>query len=194
MNTEFEAKFYPIDKDCFRKKLPELGAELIVPERKMRISEIDQRVYPQINSDCDHLRVRDEGNGIVRLSVKMGGQEEIDVVVGDYEKTLAILAILGFKPNRYVERLRETWSFKETEVLIDTWPCLEPFVEIEGASEGKVREVSLELGLDWDRRFVGYASFLFAKKYNLDHDEVIKKMEYLTFENNPFAGLPRKSL
>ena len=33
--TEFEAKFYPVDKEEYRKRLLSIGAKLTIPERKM---------------------------------------------------------------------------------------------------------------------------------------------------------------
>lgn len=199
METEFEVKFYPIDKDEYRKILLSIGAKCVIPERMMKIAMIDRRVYPQIDPSCDLIRVRDEGSGLIRLSAKksardtgkMEEQKEIDVVVSDYEKTLAILTILGYKPNRYIERLRETWNYKEAEIVIDTWPGLEPYTEIEGKSEEDVKLVATELGFDWEKRLVISAVDLFSRKYGLTIDEIIKKMENITFENNPFEGLKR---
>ena len=34
-DTEFEAKFYPVNKEEYRRKLKSVGAKLVIPERKM---------------------------------------------------------------------------------------------------------------------------------------------------------------
>ena len=42
---EFEAKFYPVDKEKYRKKLLSIGAKLVISERKMiRIVADDRKV------------------------------------------------------------------------------------------------------------------------------------------------------
>src|SRR3989339_1610548 len=115
MDTEFEAKFYPVDKKRFCQKLLQIGAKLIVPERKLRRVLVDSRTYPQIK--CTYIRVRDEGNH-VRLSAKIhaaadgrvSDQKELDVIVDSFEKTIEILQIMGFTPDHYQENLRETWK------------------------------------------------------------------------------------
>lgn len=70
--VEFEAKFYPITKDSYRKHLKQIGAKLITPERKMRRAIVNRREYPQLL--WDYIRVRDEGNTI-RLSAKTHAEE-----------------------------------------------------------------------------------------------------------------------
>lgn len=202
MDVEFEVKFYPVDKEKLRALLKKIGAILIVSERKMRRALFDREVYKQISPGCDVVRVRDEGEGIVtftaKLCVREGGkiedQKEVEVTVSSFEKTLEILALMGFKPNRYVETLRESWEYKNTEITIDTWPGLEPYVEIEAKSEEAVKAVVEDFSFDWNQRLVMPAATLFAKIYDLKVEEVIKKMNNSTFENNPFAGMPRKSL
>jgi adenylate cyclase class 2 len=190
--TEFEAKFYPIDKEAFREKLKKLGAKLIIPERKMRRAIVDQVVYPQIM--CDYVRVRDEGN-VIRLSSKIhareGGslsdQKEIDVEVSDYDKTIKIIESLGFNFTIYQETLRETWDYKGAEITIDTWPGLETLSEIEAHSEEEVKQLAEELGHNWDKRIVTSVKEIFMKKYGLSKEEATEKLNYITFENNPFA-------
>ncbi len=189
--TEFEAKFYPVDKDEYRKKLTKIGATLITPERKMRRAIVDRLVYPQLQ--CDYVRVRDEGD-VIRLSAKIhaqeggnvGDQKEIDVTVSDYDKTIQIIEMLGFAFTTYQETLRETWSYKDAEITIDTWPGLEAYSEIEANSEEAVKQIAEELGFDWKKRIITSAKELFMKKYDLTSEEALKKTSHLTFENNPF--------
>ena len=105
-DTEYEAKFYPVDKEEIRKKLKKLGAKLVYPERKMRRVIVDRLAKPQLK--CDYIRVRDEGN-LTRLSAKihaeeggkMSDQKEVDVEVSDYNQTVRILEAAGLVFNRY---------------------------------------------------------------------------------------------
>ena len=196
MDTEFEAKFFPIKKEEFRKKLKQIGARQLFPERKMRRAIADRRANPHIN--CDYIRVRDEGN-LIRLSAKVhaeekgsvGDQKEIDVQVTDFDRTIQIFKEAGLKFNRYQETLRETWEFDGVEITIDTWPGLPTSTEIEAKSEKKVREVAEKLGFSWDKKIITATPEIFAKYYGLSIDEILDKMSNITFENNPFENLKR---
>ena len=157
METEFEAKFYPVDKKKTRNKLRDIGAKLLTPERKMRRAIVDRRVNKQLR--CDYIRVRDEGDRI-RISAKIhadvGGkvsdQKEVDLLVNDYDKAIQVIKAMGFEFDKYQETLRETWELDGAEVEIDTWPGLESYVEIEANSEKKVKDIALKLGFDWRKK------------------------------------------
>jgi len=191
METEFEAKFYPVDKGKIRKVLKKLGARLIKPERKMRRAIASNRVYPQLK--CDYLRVRDEG-GNVRFSLKIcatrqgqvSDQKELDVLISDFDKMVEMMDFLGFKPTKYQENLRETWEYKGAEIVIDTWPGLEPYIEIEAKSEDKVKEIAGKLGFKWEEKIITAVQDIFAKVYGLSREEALKRLDYITFEKIPF--------
>ena len=113
MDTEFEAKFYPVDKEKYRQQLKNLGAKLVIPERTMIRIIADGRANPVLSRSM-YIRVRDEKN-LVRLSLKVTAdengdltdQKETDVDVSDFEKTVKILKACGLKFNRRQETLRE---------------------------------------------------------------------------------------
>jgi Adenylate cyclase, class 2 (thermophilic) len=197
MDTEFEAKFYPVNKEEYRKKLLSVGAKLTIPERKMLRTIGDSRANNFSNKN-DYIRVRDEGN-LVRFSFKttadedgqLSDQKEIDVEVSDYDKTVEILKKAGIKFNRVQETLREEWEYKGAQITIDTWPGLEPYTEIETTSEERVKELAMELGLSWEKRIITTAAEIFMKVYNLPLDDVLKSISNITFENNPFKNLKR---
>jgi adenylate cyclase class 2 len=195
VDTEFEAKFYPVDKDLYRQKLKSLGAKLIHPERKFRRALIDSRDYPQLK--CTYVRVRDEGD-CIRLSAKIharaGGavsdQKELDLTVSSYDKMVEMLQVMGFQIGNYQENLRETWEYKNAEIVIDTWPGLEPYIEIEAASENAVKDIALELGFNWTKKIITGVGKIYMDRYRLDSKITDEKLKHITFENNPFSGLP----
>lgn len=195
--TEFEAKFYPVNKEEYRKKLLSIGAKLVIPERKMIRIVADDRVNPAM-AKSGYVRIRDEGN-VVRLSLKItaeiGGvlsdQKEIDVEVSDFEKTKKIFEAIGTVFNRRQETLREEWEYKKSQITIDTWPGLDIYSEIESDSEEKVKEIADELGFDWEKKMINPAAEVYAKVYGLDIEEVLNKISNITFENNPFEGMTK---
>lgn len=192
METEFEVKFYPVDKEKIRKLLKKLGAKLVKPERKMRRAIADRVAYPDLK--CDFLRVRDKGGGEVEFSIKVcaredgkvSDQKELCLKVDDFEKTTEAMGFLGYKPNRYQETLRETWQYDKAEIVIDTWPGLDPYIEIEAASEDQVKKMAEGLGLCWKDKLITSVVEIFAKVYNLTPEEVLKRLDYITFEKVPF--------
>ncbi|MEK7154908.1 MAG: CYTH domain-containing protein [Patescibacteria group bacterium] len=199
MDTEFEAKFYPVNKDKYRQKLRSIGAKLIVPERKMRRAIIDALFHPEFT--CDYIRIRDEGN-LIRLSAKthanqtgkLSDQKEIDVEVSDYDKTIQILEQMGYKPERYQETLRETWEFEGAEITIDTWPGLDSYSEIEVKLEGQIKSIAEKLGFNWDKKIITAAIEIFAEVYQIGIDKALDMTSNISFENNPFAKLVKHAI
>lgn len=197
METEFEVKFYPVDKEEYRRKLIQLGAKCVISERKMRRSIFDGRNHPG-QFKCDYIRVRDEGN-LISMSGKtharegrnVSDQKETEIEVSDFDKAVEIVKLMGFEPDRYQETLRESWDFRGIEITVDTWPNLKPYTEIEAKSEDLVKDTAEKLGFKWENRIVTAAAEIMAKVYNLTIDEVLDKVTNITFENNPFEGLKR---
>lgn len=196
MDTEFEAKFYPVDKEEFRKKLQEIGATLKIPERRMRRLIADH--HDNKGLKCHYIRIRDEGNA-VRLSAKIhaevdgsvGDQKEADVIVADFDKTKEILEQAGLKFAKYQESLREEWEFDGATITIDTWPCLETYSEIEASSEAKVKEIAEKLGFEWRNKLLFALDGLCAKVYGISEEEALKKISDITFEDNSFKGMKK---
>ena len=189
METEFEAKFYPINKKLIRSKLKKIGAKLVQPETLTRIIAFNSKFNPEIN--CHYVRVRDEGNCIT-MSVKINAKEnekltdqkEIKVKVDDFDKTVEILERLSLHRSGNQEKLRETWQIDNVEIVIDTWPELETYIEIEAPSEELAKKTAEKLGLDWGERIITSVIEIFMKKYSQTADEVLKKFENLTFSNS----------
>ncbi len=190
-DTEFEAKFYPVEPNVIRTKLQEIGATLEQPERLMRMQVFNKHLNPNI--DCDYIRVRDEGDKVT-MSAKthakaegnLADQKEINIIVSDFETAVALLEKAGLVKGDYQEKLRETWTLDDAEIVIDTWPSLEPYVEVEAPSEEKVRVVAEKLGLSWEDRIITSVMEIYSTKYGLSRDEVQEKIRYSTFECPPF--------
>lgn len=197
-NIEFEAKFYPVDKDQLRLKLKEVGASLISPEHLMRRVIYDHKSHSDFI--CDFVRVRDEGTKITMSAKthsqtgKMVDEKEVEIVVNNYDNATKIFKAMGFIPDRYQETLRESWILGDVHIDIDTWPGLEPYCEIESDSEEKIKQISEKLGFNWSDHFVSNSMDMYADIYEIDVQEVLRKAENLTFENNPFENLKRTGI
>lgn len=198
--TEYEAKFYPVNKNEYRDKLKSLDAKLVIPERKLIRIIADSRKNSVLPKN-HYIRLRDEGD-TVRLSYKitadqtgnLSDQKEIDVSVSDFEKTVKILEAAGVIFNYKQETLREEWEYKGAQITIDTWPGLDTYSEIETDSEQKVKDLAVELGFNWEHRIITAAPEIHERVYKIDIEKVLEMIQNITFENNPFEGLEKHEL
>jgi adenylate cyclase class 2 len=75
--------------------------------------------------------------------------EEYEVSVSNFDETLKILNLLGFKKVFRYQKRREIFSLGQTKILLDNTP-IGDFVEIEGEKED-ITKISSLLGLDLER-------------------------------------------
>lgn len=73
------------------------------------------------------------------------------------------------------------------EVVIDEWPFLYPYIEIEGDSEYRVRSTAEKLGFDYKDAYFGSVDGLYAKEYGISEDKINNHTPEITFGiKNPF--------
>ncbi|MBT3690001.1 CYTH domain-containing protein [bacterium] len=190
MNIEYEITFPNINKADIRKRLKKAKAKLI---RKTFLQK--RHTYNLPNGHrVKHgwARVRNDG-GQITLSIKMitgkkiSDQKEICLNVDNYDDANQILQILGCKQKAYQETKRELWKLGSTEITIDEWPFLEPFIEIEGKSKKKVKEVVTKLDFNYNEGIIGAVDELYAKKYNISKYRINNKTPKIVFKmKNPF--------
>lgn len=190
MHTEFEATFVDIDVDEIRERLRSVGATLERPEYLQKRTVF--HLPDSVNFQGGWGRVRDEGDKVT-LSIKavvgdaIGDQKEVSVVVDDYESGEEILQTLGCVKKAYQESKRELWMLENVEITIDTWPFLEPFVEVEGASEEAVRSVSEKIGFQWSSALFCSVDTQYTEKYGVSEEVINNKTPLLVFDmDNPF--------
>lgn len=158
MQTEIEVKFLDVDFETVRAKLNELGAHLEQPMRLMRRSLVEEPHHAAVHG---FIRIRDEGDKITMTYKQrddvsaLHGTKEIEVEVSDFDATVTLLEAAGWPPITYQESRRETWKLGEAEVVLDEWPWIPPYIEVEAPSEEIVRETSEKLDFAWTDAVVG---------------------------------------
>lgn len=154
---EIEITYINIDTQEIEKKLKELGAEKVGDFHYKRIV-FD---YPdfRLDKEAAWVRLRDEGDKICltfkqrlgeNLRDKLDGDEgmyEREIVVNDFDATRDILLKMGLVEKMYQENKRTRYILDGVECDIDTWPLLDPYLEVEGNSWDEVYEVVKKLGL-----------------------------------------------
>ena len=192
MKTEWEATFLNIKKDGIRTKLKEIGAKLL------REKYLQKRITLNLPKGHEQkgawLRIRDEGNKITMAwkrivdndPSKIENQKEIEFNISNFEIAEKFLEKIGCKKAAYQESYRELWSLDNVEITIDEWPYLEPYMEVEGESKEKVKEVVEKLGFIFEDAQFASTDFFYAKKYKVDIDYVNNIPRICFEEDNPF--------
>lgn len=196
METEYEATFLDVDKDEIRKKLKDAGATLVKPEFMQKRVAFN---LPKGHEDKDAwLRVRDEQDKITMTYKKIDGdkiedQKEINLIINDFAKGEEFLKSIGCRKKAYQETMREIWELDGVEICIDTWPFLEPFVEVEGKSEENVKEVSEKLGFDYSEALFCGVTKIYRMKYDIPEEFIDDYISKIVFDmENPFLNLKDK--
>lgn len=177
--VEQEAKFRIGDPLGMRIRLEQMGAEL-VSDHQQEVNTRFDRVDGSMKAAYEVLRLREDQK--VRLTYKGPAQKgtevsvrtEIEMVVDNADAATAFLDKLGFKPVEKYEKYRTTYHLENVEIVIDELPYGH-FLEIEGESEEKIRQVADRLKLDWDKRCkMSYLELFYRlkEKRGLEHDHL----------------------
>ena len=187
MKNEIEATFLSVDKNSMRAKLKEAGLELKIPEYLMRRKTFD---FPHITPGRSKWgRVRQESDRVTMAVKEIRGPGindtyEVELIVNDFDTAVSFFEACDISAKAFQENMREVWVRDGVEVTIDTWPGLNPFIEIEGANEKIVREISNELGFDFEKAVFGSIDLVYEKELGIPAETIIRLPE-ITFSNPP---------
>ena len=120
------------------------------------------------------IRIRDEGDKVTLCLKKktksleestIDSTYEIETTVGDFNKTVELFHVAGWDYTTYQESRRETWALGGAEVVIDEWPWINPYIEIEAATEQTVRDTAKQLGFDWSDAVFGSVDVIYNQTF-----------------------------
>jgi adenylate cyclase class 2 len=187
MNQEIEVKFYPVKRKIITKSLSAAGAVCTKKRTLMRRAIFGGEDNPNINAT--YIRVRDEGDEIT-LSAKINAkadcaitdQKELQIVVPDFQAMVTFLKVAGLRQSNYQETYRTVWLLDDCEVMLDEWPMLEPYIEIEGPSIASLQIVAQKLDMNWDDQKIVSTDELVAMKLNITKKEALALMKNVVFD------------
>lgn len=190
MQNEIEVKFFPIDINEIVKNLQKIGAQQQTERLLMRRVVFDRSKNPDLK--CTYARVRDEGDKIT-MSLKVNAtssgdildQKELQVSISSFKGGVDILEGVGLQKTSYQENYRTTWVFRNSEIVIDEWPALEPYIEIESQSVEELQEISALLALDFSTRLIVSTDELYAQKYGISKETALNLISHITFSEIP---------
>jgi adenylate cyclase class 2 len=167
MKSEIEAKFLNVNHDEIRAKLQELGAECEQPMRLLRRVTIET---PELIAKNGYVRVRDEGDKVTMTykqfdGLSVDGAKEIEITVNNFDQTVALLDAAGLPHQSFQESKRETWKVGNVEVVLDEWPWIKSYIEIEGETESDLQELAAKLGFDWSQAAFGDVMVAYRAEY-----------------------------
>lgn len=171
MKTEIEVKFVDVDVTDIRTRLRKAGAALEQPMRDMRRALIEE---PQHAAENSFIRIRDEGDKVTMTykrhpknfdEATIDSAREIETTVGSFDDTVAIFAASGWRYTTYQESRRETWRLGDVEIVIDEWPWILPYIEIEADNEQKVKDAAAKLGFDWSEAVFGSVDVIYNRDF-----------------------------
>jgi predicted adenylyl cyclase CyaB len=153
MPKEFELKYKNYKKDEVIKKLLELNAKQI---HKPIVYEYIVFKHP-LNKPETYIRLRKEYQNITftyKENMNMKFVDEYEINVSDYNTTLNILTMLGFKKKYFIQKLREKWSLDGCkEIVFDTYPGAIEYMEIECDNEENIYKLANKLNLKEEKKF-----------------------------------------
>lgn len=187
MNNEFEIKFLNINKDKLANILSSKDFKLKHPEYTMKRKTFDfSKVSPGKNK---WGRVRQEADKVTMTikevcNDKIDGTYEIELIVDNFENASSFFQECGIYAKAYQENKRELWERGSVVVTIDTWPGINPFVEIEGNSIDEVKNICTELGFVFEDGVFGSIDMVYEKLLGIPAQNIIVLPE-ITFSKPP---------
>ncbi len=188
MKTEFEIVFTDINKDEIIEKIKSLWW---VQTKKNTLMKRVIFKHPW-DSKGSYLRVRDEWDKITCTYKKQKpwkldiySIQELETIVWDFDIMVNIFRELGLKQKSYQETYREVWEInEEVEIMIDLWPGLKPYIELEAENEELVKKYSEKLWFNYNSWLFGTVFQVYEKELWFDYD-FINWLKEITFENPP---------
>lgn len=174
VEKELEAKYFIKDKDFVRGLLAKCGLECIKSEFLMK-----RKTFNSVVGESGWIRVRDEKDKITLTFKKVteegiSGVNEIEIVVDNFEKASAIINQTSFKETSYQENYREVWRNSEVEIVIDTWPYLQEYIEIEAKNVEIIKKYSKLLNFDFDKEaFFGSVDILYKEQFGIEKKDFV---------------------
>ncbi len=176
MQTEVEATFLNTNHDEVRVKFKALGAKCTHPNRLMRRYTFDYS-DGRLEKIGGWVRVRDEGDKVTMSYKQLNdrsvhGTKEVNLVIDNFETSREFLLAIGLEQKAYQETKRESWQLDGTQIELDEWPWIKPFIEIEADSEEKLKRVSGQLGLEWSQAVHGSVENAYQAEYDVTEAEI----------------------
>lgn len=190
MKTEFEIKFLKINKNKIEEKLKSLWWICVKKNTLMK-----RAVFDNPTKNKSYVRVRDEWDKITctykeiieseNWDLDINSVKELETEIQDFNSMVWIFKNLWLKQKAFQESYREIWEINnEIEIMIDEWPWVSPFIEIEWKNEDLVKKYSELLWFNYSEWIFWAVDEVYFYEKWFERD-FINNLEEITFENFP---------
>ena len=166
---EIEVKILEIDENKIRKKLDSFATK--ISENILLTTVTFNNLH---NNAAVRLRkIDNETIFTIKVSVpdkKYKIRKEYETKVSNFEVFKNQLEILGFKQSMLQEKKRTTYKYKNSEIVIDIYPKIPSYTEIEGPKK-EIKEIVKKLGYTMENTTQINVYGLF-EKYGIDAKEL----------------------
>jgi adenylate cyclase class 2 len=151
---ELEVDILEIDVEDVTAKLESLGA------KKLFEGQIDSVYFDfcnkSLDKDCKILRLRKKGKTCtITLKQKAAdngdAQEEYEIVVANFEKARVLIESLGLVECQTDSRERICYKLRKSDVNINIYDNIPPFLEVKSPSEQELKEIVKLLGFSMSK-------------------------------------------
>jgi adenylate cyclase, class 2 len=172
---EIETKVLEVNKEEVIKKLVDLGAEKL-QDTRLVVDWYGPTGLTHKGDDPWYLRARTTSDGKVEVSwkslAKVVGNtrqsKEINLNVSDVQATGQLLEAIGLENYAHQEKDRISFTLKDWNFDVDTYPSMPTYLEIEGTSLEHVHEALEMLDLLSHESISEGERKLISEKYHLD--------------------------
>lgn len=122
--------------------------------KDQRLLDVIKDITPHYSKWMRIRRTNDKTKIAIKSIIDGSGEYNIDDVkefeidMPSFEEGIELLNHLGFYHQRHQVKLRIAYDYKNTEIVIDKWPKLNPYIEVEGPSKEEIDEAVIMLGFD----------------------------------------------
>jgi len=167
---EIEIKILGINVEDISKKLLDLGAH-------KEFSGLIKTKYfdkdSKIRDRGDLLRVREFEGSHTEVTYKTNKRKEGDFKIYDefelaspeFEEACGFFESLGFEESCYFEKRRSIFALEQAEIVIDEYPKIDPFLEIEAPDQNTIEQLIKKLELTENEKSNHTINGLLKEKY-----------------------------
>jgi len=174
MQHEIEVTVLDIDKEEIINKLNSLGAKQIQDTRL--VVDWYRTVGVKEGEDLWFLRIRSNSEGKHEVTWKAKSDslqtarkhKEINFSIEHPDKLEDLFEELGLEKYAHQEKDRTSFTYKDWQFDIDTYPGMPPYMEIEGKGDNHVKEAMKLLGVLDNRTWNKGERILIQEIYNID--------------------------
>ena len=107
-----------------------------------------------------------------RKNNEIGGMEELEIGVSDFEGANKLLNKLGYSPQSFQENFRIEYTLNNAVLDIDKWPMIPALLEIEGDSEDSVLNALKPINISKGDVITLGIKELYREVYNINLDDI----------------------